>query len=324
MSRLQRREVLRGGAALVATGLTPSYGAGVRRFPVVVDVSEDTTSYVSQFAAKGVKVVCRYYALDKQPGLPTKILTKNERDAIYSAGISIGIAYQYHNNDLASFTSARGKADALKALEYGSQVIGQPKGSTIFFGVDNDWPYEAEWRNVMLYFESISREFKNSGDLYNVGVYGSGLSCIKLGSARLASRFWLAKSIGYTGTKSFYNSGQWHLYQNSLETKIGRLSLDTNWVNWRSPKGVGFFNESGLSDVVSETDILEQRRFVTHRTALRHEPRLKSSIVGTIGPAENVLIVRSDGEFTRVIVNEDESRQAYCPTALLSPVRSMP
>ena len=324
MSRVERRDVLRGGAAVFAAGLTPSFGAEARRFPVVVDVSEDTTRSVSSLAAMGVKVVFRYYALDRQSDLPTKILTTEERDAIYAAGMSIGIAYQYHNNDIKSFTPERGRADAAKALEYGSQVIGQPKGSTIFFGVDNDWQQESEWHKVVAYFESLNRAFADAANLYKIGIYGSGYSCSNLEKVGLASRFWLAKSVGYTGTKSFYNSGHWHLYQNSLETAVGSRRLDTNWINWRKSRDIGFFNKNGLVEVTNETSLFEERRFVTHRTALRSEPRSNSHVVGTIGPAENVVVVRPEGEFTRVVVNEDRNRQAYCPTMLLAPVRSMP
>jgi uncharacterized protein YgiM (DUF1202 family) len=57
---------------------------------------------VAELKDNGVTTVFRYYASGFQSSLPEKRLTREECDALLGAGLSVGVVYQFHNNELAS------------------------------------------------------------------------------------------------------------------------------------------------------------------------------------------------------------------------------
>ena len=292
-------------------------------FPTVVDSSQNVERILEDLRARGVEAVFRYYALEKQPSLPTKIVTPYERDAIFDAGLSLGIAFQFHNDNISTFTAARGVKDAAKVLDYGGNTIQQAAGSAIYFGVDGDFSKPAELAAVKRYFDAINTAMLHAGSPYSVGVYGSGLSCETLGSAGLATKFWIAKSTGYSGTQHFYNRRAWHLYQSMLEVQINNSAVDGNWLN--SAAGhPGTFNRKGVNAPGSPASVTGQRRFVIRDSDVLRSPAEGSLRFGTLRIRENVLVLDEQNGWSRVHIGEKDSPDLYIQTDRLQPVDQMP
>jgi hypothetical protein len=292
-------------------------------FPTIVDSSENVEPILGDLRARGVEAVFRYYALAKQPGLPTKIVTAHERDAIFDAGLSLGIAFQFHNDKIATFTAARGAKDAEKALDYGGNTIQQAAGSAIYFGVDGDFAKPAELAAVKRYFEAVSTAMVHAGSPYSVGVYGSGLSCETLGSAGLATKFWIAKSTGYSGSQRFYNHRTWHLYQSMLEVPIHTGAVDTNWLN--SAAGhPGTFNRQGLSAPSAPASVTGERRFVVRESDVLRKPVDGSIPYRRLHARENVLLLNERDGWSTVHVDEKDSPDLYIRSDRLQRVDLMP
>jgi Domain of unknown function (DUF1906) len=121
------------------------------------------------------------------------------------------ISYQYRNGNIATFTRERGGLDANKCLEKVAE-LGQPKGSAIYFGVDEGWDGEAEVKKVIRYFSAINNVVAKNGNKFEVGVYGSGLMCSRMQKEGLAKFFWIAGlSDAWPGKVSFPKNGPWNL-----------------------------------------------------------------------------------------------------------------
>ena len=292
-------------------------------FPVIVDSSESVEPFLPALVAHGVRAVFRYYALEKQPELPTKIVTAHERDAIFDAGLSLGVAFQFHNDKIDTFTAVRGAKDAAKALDYGGNTIQQARGSAIYFGVDGDFSRPAELDAVRSYFEAIAQSFVHAGSPYEIGVYGPGLSCDTLASAGLATKFWIAKSTGYPGTQRFYNQRRWQLYQNMLEVPLGAGAVDTNWLNGAAGDP-GTFNRHGPTLIGEPMPVAAERRFVTHDADFFAKPDLASRRSGVLRARENVTVVREQGGWSTVLVHEEAAPEHHVRTDTLQPIDRMP
>ena len=65
---------------------------------------------------------------------------------------------------------------------------------------------------------------------WQVGVYGAGITCQRLKDSGKAKYFWMSSSLGHVGSPRFFNSGQWHLFQNVIEIKrsFARNTIDTD------------------------------------------------------------------------------------------------
>ena len=72
---------------------------------------------------------------------------------------------------------------------------------------------------------------------WQVGVYGAGITCQRLKASGKAKYFWLSSSLGHLGSPEFFNSGQWHLFQNVIEIKrsYARNTFDTDVANPAAP-----------------------------------------------------------------------------------------
>lgn len=319
-----RRDILGGmAAAAVSIPLTgKAHGAGSSTFPVVVDVAFDTRPILKELKRRGVTTVFRYYAY-KDDQWPGKLIVPDEAKAIHDSGMGLGVVYQYHNNVLENLTARRGRIDAEHALSFGTQVIGQPDGSAIYFGVDGDWPSSSGMARIQVYFETINEVIAASGAKRIIGVYGSGKTCAFLRERNLASLFWLPKSTGWSGVPAFYNSNSWSMYQHAQGVKVGSIALDTNWAN-PAINSVGAFKRSGPASVGQPAAMLDQRRFVTQATALRRGPNASSTKLSTLSKRRNLAVLEEAEGWAAVDLDEDGVRDGYCRAADLGPVTRMP
>jgi hypothetical protein len=259
---LTRRGFTRGALLTLATPAMAAAPIDPTERTAVADASMDCSDALQALKARGVKVIFRYYALRLQPSLPTKRITKPEADAILESGFQLGIAYQYENGNIATFTPERARQDSEVCLDQGRNVIRQPRGSTIYFGVDNDFSDPADIARVVDYFEQINASFQEAGSFYRIGVYGPGSVCSELGRRRLVQNYWIAGfSTGWSGASPFYNSGRWNLFQNALEMPVGNIQVDFNVVN-ANASTIGSFNRAGPGVPVKNGPEVAQYRFL--------------------------------------------------------------
>jgi hypothetical protein len=108
--------------------------------------------------------------------------------------------------------------------------------SAVYFAVDFD-ATAGEIRSAIIpYFRGVARAFAESNGLpvYRVGVYGSGAVCQAVLDAKLAELAWLSCSSGWSGSKTFVQSGRWTLRQH-LPALVGGLDADPNERNPQHP-----------------------------------------------------------------------------------------
>lgn len=157
--------------------------------------------------ASGIEFVGRYYG-----GSLSKRLSVSEAEALSAVGLRLMVFYQEFNNSVARFTPEAGTEQASRALD-SARTIGQPQSSSIFFAVDFD-PAQSELNGpVRSYFASVQAVFGAAGNPYQVGVYGSGLTCRFLSDQHLVSRTCLSDSAAFRGSAEFAQSGKWDVKQ---------------------------------------------------------------------------------------------------------------
>jgi Domain of unknown function (DUF1906) len=326
-----RRGFLAGCAASLAGGQSEAEQSAILLpLPVVVDSSETCEAQVVALASLGVKAVFRYYALKKQSQLPTKRITKSEADAILEAGLSLGIAYQYMNSSLPTFNVVRAEMDADTCFEQG-EVINQAIGSTIYFGVDNDFNAPEHVRSIIGYFEKINDLFAARGGPYRVGVYGPGAICGELFQRRLVEHTWIAGfSTGWSGGPAFYNQGSWNLFQNALELPIGNIRLDTNIVNIAAPK-IGAFDKARSVNAIGNNAVFRAQLFLTREEKLWTSPG--GAVIANLSKRKMVTAISVAGDFTLIDVAfqvkvgnvlAGRIRRGFCRTDALTSIDNMP
>jgi len=260
-----RRNVLRGLGATAAGLLLPtrafsqigrswpSLGCADNRVQMI-DGDFAMTKYVEKLKAAGVKTVGRFYDREYGKGIgescyhsPTKVLSKVELAAIEDAGLSVVTIFQHCNADCMNFnvdnpaTADKGRRDATATIQLAAD-LGQPANTPIYFGIDFNpvqygsckIPTDRVWLSVETYFKQINEVFARTR--WQVGIYGSGRTCRLLKEKKLATYFWLSASLAHEEQNEFFNSGEWHIFQNRIDiqkdyTKKGDEFIDTNVIN---------------------------------------------------------------------------------------------
>ncbi|PDS69871.1 glycoside hydrolase domain-containing protein [Rhizobium phaseoli] len=180
-----------------------------RTFPII-DTSTNTSGALSCLKGKGVDTIIRYYCRD--PKGAWKIIRRPEAEKITDNGMNLCAVYEV-SAKANYFSEASGLLDGKYACTYATKVIGQPKGSAIYFAIDFDATIQEIKDRVIPYFKGITQEVTKAGSPYRIGVYGSGLTCKRLLDLGLVEFAWLAQSTDWAGYKSFKASNQWALLQ---------------------------------------------------------------------------------------------------------------
>lgn len=354
MSIVSRRAFTKG---LLAGALVPGTSAvGQPNDPAsiaIIDTPNNAAKVASKLSAQNVKVVVRFFARKPQPGLREKVMASDgnmidgvrEPTILIRHGLSIVSLYQYRNNlpekflkGLEDTGSAKAEvaADAKAALEQ-AKLVGQPEGSAIYFGVDFN-VNRAGVDSVLEYFRIIDRTV---GSHYAIGVYGNGFVNRTLRQEKLVAYNWISASRSHEETVDFYNSGQWHLFQNQVDRRWfglpGKcstgLDIDTNLQNPRA-SSIGAWG-AGEVDRSRNEKIFEQRRF-----AIRPTPVVQQSADGGGGVPmgrqncksdnrvprnANVRILVQSGAWSGVDIDEDGNADGQVRTAdLTSNLATMP
>lgn len=194
-----------------------------------IDASTRLTQSAACLAAAGVKAVGRYYNYGSGP----KVLTRTEAQALIARGISIWTVFQFWNNAPQWFSKARGEADAARALQCAHELVGQPEGSTIYFGVDYDETGSHYAGSIVPYFTAVKAVFTRADGSrpYRIGVYGNGLVCRRLVADGLVSDTWLSCARGHTEHNQYLASRQWKLAQACGVPRCCGIDVDDDQVN---------------------------------------------------------------------------------------------
>jgi len=347
MSIVSRRTFTKG---LLASALVPGHAAigqpndaaGI----AIIDTPNNAAKVAANLSAQNVKVVVRFFARKPQPGLREKVMASDgnmidgvrEPTILIKHGLSIVSLYQYRNNLPEKFSkgledtgSAKAEvaADAKAALEQ-AKLIGQPEGSAIYFGVDFNVS-RASVEPVLEYFRAVNRTV---GSHYAIGIYGNGFVNRTLRQEKLVAYNWISASRSHEETVAFYNSGQWHLFQNQVDRRWfgppGKCSMgldvDTNIQN-PIVSSVGAWG-AGEVDKSRNQKIFDQRRFAIRATPVVQDggkDRQGCKPDKSVPRNANVRILAQSGAWCGVDVDEDGNADGQVKTAdLTSNLATMP
>lgn len=326
---ITRRSLLQfGGAALAASAVAwprPSRADATPGYTNVqiVDTGHGTNeAFLRPLAANGVKTIFRYYA--QEDNLPGKNITPRERDMIHAHGLSIAIVYQYQSHQANRFNAQTGRRDARFCLDRAAE-INQPRGSTIFFGVDSDTHSDA---SVVEYLTAVREVFDNR---YQIGCYGSGAHCLAALNAGVTNLTWVAEAPAWGGTRQFLGSERWTLYQNKTQIEdspimsAGGIPIDTDILNPRF-NSIGAFDGQGRVVGYDPTQVqltYETRRFVD-ATQLNVRDRPNGSVVAHMCIARTVHVLGIEHGWAHIDTNEDGRGDGYCSAEYLKPLNQMP
>jgi Rv2525c-like, glycoside hydrolase-like domain len=346
MSIVSRRTFTRG---LLVSALVSGHPAmGRPNDPgriAIIDTPHNAAKFASKLFAQNVKVVVRFFARKPQPRLREKIMASDgnmidgvrEPAVLIRNGLSLVSLYQYRNNlpekflkGLEDTGSAKAEvaADAKAALEQ-ARLVGQPEGSAIYFGVDFN-VNRAAVEPVLKYFRALGRTV---GSGYAIGVYGNGLVNRILREEKLVTYNWISASRSHDETVAFYNSGQWHLFQNQIDRRwfgppgkcSAGLDVDTNVQN-PNASSIGAWG-AGEVDRSRNQRIFDQRRFAIRETPVIQESGGRHSCKSDdrVPRNANVRILVQSGAWSSVDIDEDGNADGQVRTSdLTSNLTTMP
>jgi len=156
-----------------------------------------TSSTVPCLQSAGIAFVGRYYSRTTQ--IPGKKLTESEALMLSEAGLWLVAVYEDGPTSYSYFSAARGTEDGQSAIAQ-AEVVGQPKGTCIYFTVDYNATASDIAGNITAYFKAVAAALSG---VYTVGVYGSGATCSAMLKAGLAHLGWLSQSTGWDGYSQF-------------------------------------------------------------------------------------------------------------------------
>jgi len=303
----------------------------------IIDTPNNAAKVASKLAAQNVKTVVRFFARKPQPGLREKVMASDgnmidgvrEPTILIRNGLSIVSLYQYRNDlpekfqkglDDTGSAKAEVAADAKAALDQ-ARLVGQPEGSAIYFGVDFN-VNRAVVDAVLEYFRAINQTV---GSHYAIGIYGNGFVNRILRQEKLVSYNWISASRSHAETVDFYNSGQWHLFQNQVDRRwfggkcSDGLDVDTNLQN-PGVSGIGAWG-AGEIDASRNQKIFDQRRFAIRATAVLQEGAGGQNCKrdNRVPRNANVRILAQSGEWSSVDIDEDGNPDGRIKVSDLTP-----
>jgi hypothetical protein len=198
-------------------------GSGV----IAADTSQPVSpAFLRKMREVGVDTIIRYFDHENET-IPGKTLTFDERMDIAASDFRLLVVFQHWGQKISTFRDrTRGASDAIRAVSLALDV-GQPVGSAIYFAVDGPWSSSKDVADIIRYFTDVRRTVAREGNLYRVGVYGSGLVCSTILDRGLADYCWLANAKAWPGYDDHLTSGRWQLRQ-LMPGKCGDREVDFN------------------------------------------------------------------------------------------------
>lgn len=164
------------------------------------------------------------------PTFAGKTITRDEIRRMHAMGFRIGIVFQHCNQNFTTFVDTKRAAfDADRSLELAA-TLGQPRGTTIFFGADFD-AAQSHIERIRRYFRTAGAIVKPRG--YRIGAYGNGYVCSELKADGLVSSCWLSQSTGFLGSHAFQAAEAWDMQQCATRApfKGSRVHFDPDVLN---------------------------------------------------------------------------------------------
>ncbi|QHW29417.1 DUF1906 domain-containing protein [Paenibacillus rhizovicinus] len=197
-----------------------------------LDTTVNCHSLAGSIKEAGYDFVCRYYNRNN----PGKNLTREEAAALSGAGLHVVAVWENgYPTSPDYFSYEAGKKDGHDAHRY-ARSIGQPANTPIYFTVDYDASLADLSGVINRYMRGVIDAFQEeepaaAGIRYDVGIYGSGLTCGRMlgdfGGSPGIGYAWLAESRGWSGYGKFE---QWNIKQLTGATVAG-IPVDTNITN---------------------------------------------------------------------------------------------
>ena len=285
--------------------------------------------FYDALAQAGVNTVIRYYSDQNNANLNCKNVTRRERDLLHEHGLALAIVYQFEGRSKNRFTGSRGTQDAEFCLER-ARIIGQPTGSTIYFGVDSDAGLNSD-QGVSDYFRAVHGVFRGR---YDIGIYAAGARCQLIQNAGLASRFWVPEAPAWLGTHAYLNSNRWHLFQNKTNIDLSavtdghaqKIHIDTNIVNPDQTRSIGAFNRDGSERTYDPTHLnaVSKAHYCVNQDRLPVYDYPGGSEAAHLCIARTVHVISSNEGWAEVDINEDGLPNGYCQQGELLPLKQMP
>jgi hypothetical protein len=202
-----------------------------------LDSAVDLTPHVDCLSGEGFSFAIRYYNIHNR----SKNLTLDEAQALVGAGFQLGVVFEDGRPTHPSFFSrAKGVVHGTAAYHMAMDDIGQPDDTPIYFAVDYDAAPGDVAGVIKEYFQGIQDGFQTVGQgspKYQVGVYGSGLTCTELLAGGLATFTWLSQSTGFSGSRAFAQNKHYNLIQ-FLPQHVCSIDSDPDQTNPDKPSGL--------------------------------------------------------------------------------------
>lgn len=195
----------------------------------IIDTPWHTTEKLDCLKESGIETVIRYYNNGNSSTLPEKCLEPPEAQALSEAGFQIAVVFQLSQNKASDFTEQKGYDAGISAFGRARDIIGQPRGSAIYFAVDYNASSGEIESNIIPYFEGVKRAFEEKsqvGTRYKVGAYGSGLVVNTLLEKELIDYRWLSMSTGYRGTQDAITNGDYEMRQIYPSATVCGIAVD--------------------------------------------------------------------------------------------------
>lgn len=178
----------------------------------------DCTNTITELIGKsligsGIGFVCRYLVPER---LAWKRLTKAEAETLTDLGLQIVSVYETTANRAAG-GSANGTADGKEAFGE-AQIVGQPKGSTVYFAVDYD-AQSAGYNAIEAYLRAAATEMPR----YEIGVYGAYAVVEEMAKRGACKHFWQTYAWSNGKLSKYAN-----VYQNKNGVTMAGIQCDLN------------------------------------------------------------------------------------------------
>ena len=156
-------------------------------------------------------------------------LTSDEKDIITKGGLFIVSLYERNPTHIGYFTGAQGKDDAARAIDK-ARKLGQPFGTPIYFTVDYDAPDSDIAGDIRIYLQAIKAVFKEKGNPYQLGLYGSG--AVLRYFEHTYTYTWLSGATAWRGSRD-YTGCTIKQYANgtTIGSGTGKITIDKNESN---------------------------------------------------------------------------------------------
>lgn len=296
----------------------------------IIDTPYSVKARAHSLASQGVRCMIRYYNRQNSQTFPDKRLTKAEAEAIVEAGMSIAVVFQQNHRLIGDFSKDWAAKDADAALRCAVDV-GQPAGSAIYLAVDHDFLANEDLNTIAAYVDHMAGALRSEG--FKIGVYSSGRVARFLQSANLVNYVWLARPLGWSGSRDYLKTDAWSLYQDAVGLKIDGLDCDSNITQPGRPD-FGQFT-FGNAPAIAQAHMLDAgaSRSLYEIDArgslnLRGGPSLDYPVIRTLAPGTRLYGLQRSGNWIQVDVEGDGRPDGYVAldylVALAGDTRDLP